>query len=370
MSRSSNKIQNIKIKALYKKYLAYSKKKLENTKTILFFPSGFYQTLSSGRFRCYNIAKYLKNKGYITILVSPKFGKKYRKRLLKIFKPDWVWIQKAYHPLNRYKYFKDFKIVFDLDDSDFIHTFLRKPIHEFFKKSQIITCGSEFIKSYAEKFSNNAYKIWTSFPIKVDKDFRIRDKEKLIIGWVATSPKYCLECLKFIHKALINLRHKYNFIFRIHAKYDKRVQEMFANIDWFEYIPYLPYNLFIEKIKEIDIGIHPLIEPDVNASNNYGRVLTYINAGKSFGKVLNYINAGIPCVVSNIGENPLFFKDGINGFIAKTPEDWELKLEKLLKNPSLREKFANQAFKDMKKEMSLENITKKYLKLLFGNDSE
>ncbi len=350
-----NYLQHKQIKALYQEYLKVLKNKPKNAKSILFFPSGFYQTLPSGKFRCYNVAKYLKSKGYFTIVVSPKLGKYQRKMILKNLKPDWVWIQKAYHPLNRYKYFRNYKVLFDLDDADFFNPFLRKIIHEFFKKLQIITCGSEFIKNYARKFSDNAYKIWTPFPVDKDKIFKVQTKDQIIIGWTPNNADANYESIKLLYKPLVNLHKKYNIIFRIDGRGVKKVGELFSNLDWVQIIYTHPYKLFLKKLKEIDIGIHPLNK-------------TTRNLAKSFGKTLNYMNAGIPCVVSNIGENSIFFKDGINGFLASTPEEWELKLGKLVKDQKLREKFANLAFKDMRKELSLSNICKKYVLLLFGED--
>ncbi|NVM05310.1 MAG: glycosyltransferase [Candidatus Helarchaeota archaeon] len=348
-----NILQNMKIKALFQKYLSILKKKPKNSKSILFFPSGFYQTLPSGKFRCYHVAKYLKNKGYFTLVISPKLGKKYRKKILEDLNPDWVWIQKAYHPYNRYKFFKKFKIIFDIDDPDFLNPYLSKPIHELFKNSQIITCGSELIKNYAKKFSNNIHKIWTPFPVEEEKKFKFQAKDRLIIGWTPSKADAYYESIKQLYKPLLNLHKKYNIIFRIDGGSTEKVRKLFSNLNWVQIIYSRPYKFFLKKLKEIDIGIHPLAK-------------TPSNLAKSFGKTLNYMNAGIPCVATDIGENSKFFKDGINGFLAKTSEEWEIKLGKLIENQDLREKIANQAFQDMKKELSIENASRKYLKLLFN----
>ncbi|MFX1453243.1 MAG: glycosyltransferase, partial [Promethearchaeota archaeon] len=132
-------------------------------------------------------------------------------------------------------------------------------------------------------------------------------------------------------------------------------KKLFSNKDWVQIMYSKPYEKFLKKLKEIDIGIHPLTK-------------SVRNLAKSFGKTLDYMNAGIPCVVTNIGENSIFFKDGFNGFLANTSEEWEIKLGKLVKDKILREKFANQAFKDMKKELSLETACNKYIELLFDKN--
>ncbi|MHA1381416.1 MAG: oligosaccharide flippase family protein [Candidatus Helarchaeota archaeon] len=351
-----NYLQNLKMRALYNKYSRIIKNKPKTTKSIIFFPSGVLENLPSSRFRCYNMAKYLKTQGYFTIIISPKLGINYRKKILKNLNPDWVWVQKAYHPYNRYKYFKNYKVLFDLDDSDFGNIFIRKAIHEFFEKSQLITCGSEFIKKYAEKFSNNVYKIWTAFPVDKEKVFEVRPKKQLIIGWTPVNADEYYDSIKLLYGPLSNLHKKYKIKFRIISRNAQKTSKLFSNLGWVQIYKFLPYNVFVKKIKEIDIGIHPLIKNPLNIA-------------KSFGKTLNYMNAGIPCVVSNIGENSIFFKDGINGFLANTPKDWEIKLEKLIVDADLRNKIANCAFKDMENQLSLKNISEKYIKLLFGLNS-
>ena len=39
---------------------------------------------------------------------------------------------------------------------------------------------------------------------------------------------------------------------------------------------------------------------------------------------------GIPSVASPVGVNSKIITDGENGFLAKTPEEWEEKLSKLI----------------------------------------
>ncbi|MFX0133371.1 MAG: glycosyltransferase [Candidatus Hodarchaeota archaeon] len=342
------------IKALYKKYLLFLKNKPQNTKSILFFPSDPIQVSPASRFRCYFIAKHLRSKGIFTAVVSTKLTRHQRKKILKIINPDWVWIQKVYHPLNRYKFFKEYNILFDIDDADFFLDHLRKSIHEFYKNSKIITCGSEFIKKYAEKFSNNVYKIWTPFPVNKNKKFKSQYKKQIIIGWTPRNADAYYESIKQLYKPLLNLHNRYNIIFRIIGGNVNKVKKLFSNLDWVQIIPSQPYNIFLKILNKIDIGIHPLTK-------------TPHNLAKSFGKTLTYMNAGIVCVVSNIGENSIFFKDGVNGFLANTAEEWEIKLGKLIENQSLREKFADKAYKNIQEYLSLDTVGNKYIELLFGS---
>ena len=57
--------------------------------------------------------------------------------------------------------------------------------------------------------------------------------------------------------------------------------------------------------------------------------------GKCALKALLYMACGIPCIVSNTGAALEFVQDGVNGLIARNPEEWQVALERL-RDPELR----------------------------------
>lgn len=57
------------------------------------------------------------------------------------------------------------------------------------------------------------------------------------------------------------------------------------------------------------------------------------------GKILQYMAVGIPTIASPIGIIPDYIQDGVNGFLAKTDEEWVEKLCWLIKNPELGRKM-------------------------------
>lgn len=76
-------------------------------------------------------------------------------------------------------------------------------------------------------------------------------------------------------------------------------------------------------LAEMDIGVYPL--PDEEW------VL-----GKSGLKALQYMGMGVPVVASAIGEACGFIRDGENGFLARTPEEWSERLSGLILDPARR----------------------------------
>jgi len=87
----------------------------------------------------------------------------------------------------------------------------------------------------------------------------------------------------------------------------------------------LPWEFGIEAkaLTDIDIGIMPLPDED------YARA-------KGGYKLYLYMAAGIPCVASPVGVNNTIIKDGENGFLATSENEWLHALKLLLNNNDLR----------------------------------
>ena len=85
-------------------------------------------------------------------------------------------------------------------------------------------------------------------------------------------------------------------------------------------------------IHTFDIGLMPLTD-------------TPWNRGKCALKVIEYMACGVPAIASPVGENNYIVKDGINGFLPSTIEEWVSVIEKLSKNYIFLEKLGVQARK-------------------------
>jgi len=89
-----------------------------------------------------------------------------------------------------------------------------------------------------------------------------------------------------------------------------------------EVVPWSPKSE-ADDLRPLDIGLMPIIDSE-------------FSRGKCAMKALQYMALGIPPVVSPVGVNSEIVQDGVNGFLASTPEEWKAKLTLLLRDRELR----------------------------------
>jgi glycosyltransferase involved in cell wall biosynthesis len=105
-----------------------------------------------------------------------------------------------------------------------------------------------------------------------------------------------------------------------------------------------------EDLRRIQIGIMPL--PD----NTWTR-------GKGGFKILEYFSMGIPSVASPVGINTVLIEHGKNGFLCNREEDWTRLLDRLIQDPSLREKMGQAGKKMVEERFSLQSNLATFLGL-------
>lgn len=81
-----------------------------------------------------------------------------------------------------------------------------------------------------------------------------------------------------------------------------------------------------ESISACNIGVMPLLD------SSWER-------GKCGYKLIQYMACGLPVVASKVGANVDIVREGANGFLADTPNEWFVALDKLLKDKSLQEQL-------------------------------
>jgi glycosyltransferase involved in cell wall biosynthesis len=227
------------------------------------------------------------------------------------------------------------KVVYDIDDLVFLNRtssanriiapLKGKGKYFYMMKcaDHVITC-TPYLDEVVRKYNRRTTDI--SSTIQTDKyvpKARYANDGKLVIGWsgsFSTSPY-----LKLLEGALRRLRAQ-GVDFKILVIGDAQFK-----MDGFD-IEALPWveSTEVRDLSRIDIGLYPL--PDEQ--------WVY---GKSGLKALQYMALGIPTVATAIGANFRVIEDGVSGYLVRNEDEWVDRLEKLARDPKLRESLGRAA---------------------------
>ena len=234
------------------------------------------------------------------------------------------------------------KIIYDLDDAIYLKRSgklieLLKcswKVKEIIKLSRsVITCN-DFLANYALKFNHNVSVVHTSVDTQI---FTLTQRElnrQLTVGWIGSHST--LIYLQRLKNVLAALSKKYDFTLKVIGAQDETISMTgvkISNIDW-------SLNDEIRELQSFDIGLYPL--------PNDQWVL-----GKTGFKTIQYMSVGIPVVAQNVGANRMIIKDGENGFLADSDQQWIDKIEKLINDPQLRRRIGGAGRQTVEQKYSL-----------------
>jgi len=101
------------------------------------------------------------------------------------------------------------------------------------------------------------------------------------------------------------------------------------------------YEEEIQDLHSFDVGIMPLTD------DAWAR-------GKCGFKLLQYMAVGLPVICSPVGVNAEMVRNGINGFLARTSDDWVRYLRLLVQDPGMRLRLGEAARRTVTERYSLD----------------
>lgn len=351
-------------------------------KKILYFTK-YTRKGASSRLRSFQYIPYLEEAGY-RVEVFPLFddryltdlykGQKslsniwsaYRRRfsdLKKAKEGDTVFIEYELFPylpawaemwLRR----KKINYIVDYDDAIFhnydkssnaiVRFLLGNKIPRVMRNSSLVIAGNQYL---AEKAKRSGAKRVEKIPTVVDLErYQMKERfssqnEPLVIGWIGTFStfKYVKSLLPVFEKLAEKIPLKLHII---GAKEDLDTFLEIKFIDWEE-------HLEASSIRTFDVGIMPLKDSPWEK-------------GKCGYKLIQYMASGIPVIASPVGVNSEIVENNINGYLAKTVQDWEDKILYLHENRNLLQLLGAAGRKKVEETYSLQVTSNKLLQIVDG----
>ncbi|HWN89678.1 MAG TPA: glycosyltransferase [Chitinophagaceae bacterium] len=246
------------------------------------------------------------------------------------------------------------KIIYDFDDAIWIpggeKTSWRK---RFFKSTWKIkyiihwaykvSCGNQFLLSYARKFNPNVILLPTGFDTERSKGKQKKegDGKKVVVGW--TGSHTTLHNLEEIEQVISELKKEMDFDFYIISNSSPAWDFDFIFKKWNEATE-------IDDLLIMDIGVMPLKQGPWFE-------------GKCGFKLIQYHAFGIPAVASPVGVNMAVTIHTETGFIAQSPLEWKNYLKQLISEVHLRSRMGEAGKEHIEKNYSLNKLLPVFVSL-------
>lgn len=189
---------------------------------------------------------------------------------------------------------------------------------ELCRLSTHVVVGNEYLATYARQHNPNV----SIIPTTIDTDAyaareEYRDSDPVVIGWSGSGTT--VAHLRTINRVLQRVAEQAPV--RLHVMGTPEYSLKGVNTRALEWSP----EVELPELNEFDIGVMPL--PD----EEWAR-------GKCALKALQYMALGIPTVTAPVGVNADIIRDGENGFLAVTEDEWVDRLLRLVRDVKLRER--------------------------------
>jgi glycosyltransferase involved in cell wall biosynthesis len=305
-------------------------------------------------------AKYAQGKYSVLGLLAA-----YSKRIARLMQRhnfDLVWIEKEALPwlpaslevalLRGVPYVLDFDDAtfhnYDIHPSSWVRRLMGHRIDHLMAHSAMTVVGNQYLAARATSAGAKVVEVIPTvidldrYPLQGQKNQTSQSSAIQRIVWIGspTTAKY----LSLIAAPLKELAQTHKFVLRVIG-----AEVEISGID----VELCPWSASTEAdlISECDVGIMPLLD-------------TPWEQGKCGYKLIQYMACGLPVVASPIGANLDIVKNGANGYLASSPQEWLTALQSILNAPQACDAMGQAGRHDVESRYCIQKTAPAYIGLL------
>ncbi len=322
---------------------------------ILFLIQGY--EVAASRYRVLQYIPYLKSHGVETIVsLYPRSIRENIQFFSGLPQYDIVFLQRKRFAQPRLSWLRRRakRIVYDFDDSVMYRNSKaknpasqtrKKRFTQMIKASDFVIAGNNFLRDQVLPINSNVEVIPTSIDQEryQTKDYSVA-KDRITIGWIGD------------HGSIHYLEKMRPIFERIGEKYPrselKIVCDIFFDCEKIQVVK-KQWNSDdeVKDLQSFDIGVMPLVDDPWSW-------------GKCGLKIIQYQGIGLPVVCTPVGVNRDLVEDGVSGFWATTPQEWEEKISILMEDALLREKMGREGRRRVLEKYTLQSCAPRLFSIL------
>ena len=243
---------------------------------------------------------------------------------------------------------------YDIHKNMLVRELLKEKIGKVMQNAEVVVVCNSYLEAYAKTYNTYTLRLPTVVLLENYKnvmcEYGKKDESRpFIIGWIGSKSTsvYMLDILPVMKRFAV----AYDVEFRL-VGFDESLlpldEKEACNI---EVVPWSEEGE-VEEILEFDIGIMPLKNDPWSQ-------------GKCGFKLVQYMSCAKPVIASPVGINASLVKEGKNGFLAESEDEWFDAFEKLCLDKKLREKMGVNNMKKIETEYNHRINCEKYVQMIY-----
>jgi len=207
-----------------------------------------------------------------------------------------------------------------------------------------VVVGNEWLAQYARRYNSRV----TIIPTSIDTDhYRPAHTngadQRLVVGWTGSSTSQTH--LEMFAPLLRRLKSRRDVELRVISNREPVLPDV-------DYV-WRPWSADseVEELSHFDVGMMPM--PDDEWAK-----------GKCALKALQYMAMGVPTICSAVGANCEVIRNGENGLLAKSEQEWIANLESLIDDAALRGRLGREGRRTVEERYSMKSCAELFAKVV------